>query len=75
MQEAYRKLREELEGCRQIMALDQALLAAILEETGEVAVSRDAVRRHLQEKRQVRAVYDPETGCYRLWPEGSEGVE
>ena len=74
MQEQYRKLREELEGCRQVMALDQAMLAAILDETGAVTVSREAIGRHLREKRQVRAEWLPETDSYRLWPEGADGV-
>ncbi|MBE6961271.1 MAG: hypothetical protein E7445_02320 [Ruminococcaceae bacterium] len=74
MQETYRKLREELEGCRQIMALDQAVLAAVLTEIGEVTVRREDIRRHLQENRQVRAAYDPEAGTYTLRPEGADGL-
>lgn len=72
MQEEYKKLREELEGCRQVMALDQAVLATILEKSGPVTVSREDIRRNLQEKRQVRAEQTPEG--FRLWPEGVDGV-
>ena len=75
MQEAYKRLREELEGCRQVLALDQAVLAAVLERTGGAAVSREDIRRHLREKTQVRAEYSPEEGGCRLWTERSEAVE
>lgn len=72
MQEQYGKLREELEGLRQVMALDQAVLAAVLEQTGRVTVSREDIRRNLQQKRQVRAEQTAEG--FRLWPEGADGV-
>lgn len=68
MEEQYRKLREELEGCRQVMALDQALLAAVLAETGPVTVSREALRRCVQDRRQVRAEHTAEG--FRLRTEG-----
>lgn len=67
MEEQYRKLREELDGCRQVMELDQAVLAAVLEKTGEVTVERAAIQRLLQEKRQVRAEQTAEGFC--LWTE------
>lgn len=73
MEEQYRKIREELEGCRQIMGLDQAVMAAILEVTGEVAVSREAVCRCLRERRTVRAEQTAEG--FRLWTEGAERRE
>lgn len=72
MQEQYGKLREELEGLRQVMALDQAVLAAVLEQTGRVTVSREDIRRNLQQKRQMRAEQTAEG--FRLWPEGADGV-
>ena len=72
MKDREQKLREELEGRRQIMELDQAVLAAVLEQTGEVAVAQADLRRHLQEKRQVRAEQTAEG--FRLWLEGADGV-
>ena len=75
MRDREQRLREELEGCRQVAALDQAMIAAILEKTGEVTVSREAIHRHLQEKRQVRAEWCPEADSYRLWTEGAHKRE
>ena len=68
MDKQYKRLREELEGCRQVMGLDQAVMAAILEKTGEVQVSRECVRRCLQERQAVRAEQTAEG--FRLWTEG-----
>lgn len=68
MDKQYKRLREELEGCRQVMGLDQAVMAAILEKTGEVQVSRERVRRCLQERQTVRAEQTAEG--FRLWTEG-----
>ena len=47
------------------MAVDQAMMAAILETTGEVTVSREAIRRCLREKTVVCA--EPTEGGFRLW--------
>ena len=51
--------------CEEIMAIDQAVLAAVLETTGEVTVSREAVNRCLREKTVVGA--EPTEGGFRLW--------
>lgn len=67
MTEREQRLQEELTGLRQVTVLDQAVLAAVLEKTGEVTVSGEDIRRHLQEKRQVRAEQMPEG--FRLWTE------
>lgn len=72
MQERYKRLREELEGCRQVIKLDQAVMAAILEKAGEVTVSREDIRRHLRETRQIRAAWQPETDSCRLWLEEAD---
>ena len=53
------------ETAEQIMAVDQAMMAAILETTGEVTVSREAIRRCLREKTVVCA--EPTEGGFRLW--------
>ena len=53
------------ETVEQIMAVDQAMMAAILETTGEITVSREAVNRCLREKTVVRA--EPTEGGFRLW--------
>lgn len=74
MQERYEKLREEWMGLRQVVDLDQAVMAAILEKTGAVTVSREDIRRCLQEKRQVRAEWLTETGGCCLWAEGADGI-
>ena len=47
------------------MALDQAVMAAILEVTGAVTVSREAVNRHVREKTAVRAEQTAEG--FQLW--------
>lgn len=57
----------EEQGYQQLMALDQAVLAAVLEKTGAMTVERAAIQRHLQEKRQVRAEQTAEG--FRLWVE------
>ena len=74
MQEFINRLKEQLTGCQQLVQLDQAVIAAILEKTGAVEVTRADIRRLLEEKRQVRAAYDAETGVYRLWTEGGVDV-
>ena len=74
MQERYEKLREELAGFRQVVELDRAVMAAILEKTGEVTLEQADIRRHLQEVRQIRADYSTTDGSYRLWLEGGEGA-
>ena len=56
---------ENLTAYQQLMALDQAVMAAILEVTGEVTVSREAVNRHVREKTAVRAGQTAEG--FRLW--------
>ena len=71
MQKEDRKLRGEPEACRQIMELDQAVMAAILEKTGAVTVAQADIRRHLQEKRQVRA--EQTADGFRLWTEAETG--
>ena len=49
----------------QIMALDQAVLAAVLEVTGSVTVSREAINRCLREKTAVGAAETE--GGFQLW--------
>ena len=53
------------ESAAQIMALDQAVLAAVLEVTGDVTVSREAINRCLREKTAVGAAETE--GGFRLW--------
>lgn len=67
MRDREQKLQEELTGYRQVIELDQAMLAAVLNKTGEVTVRREDIRRCLQEKRQVRAAQTEEG--FRLWLE------
>ena len=45
---------EELAACREIIALDQAVLAAVLTVTGTVTLDLQAVKRCLQEKTEIR---------------------
>ena len=72
MSDQVKKLREEAAGCRQVIELDQAVIAAVLEKTGAVTVDRESLSRHLRERTQVRAAFRPETGSYRLWLEGGD---
>ena len=50
----------------EIMALDQALLCAVLEAAGTVTVGREDLSRCVGEKRQVRAEYDAQHGPWQL---------
>ena len=69
MNERANRQREELTGYRQIIELDQAVMAAILEKAGAVTVGREDIARHLQEKTKVRADWEPAADSYRLWTE------
>ena len=64
------RLQEQLTGCRQIIRLDAAVLAAVLDKTGPVEVRQMEIRRNLRDQRQVLAACDPQGGIYRLWTEG-----
>lgn len=66
MQEITNRLKEQLEGCQQLLALDQAVLAAVLSVSGPVTVDRRDINRHLQAQTAVRAVFDETAGTYRL---------
>ena len=50
----------------EIMAMDHALLYAVVEAAGPVTVSREDISRCLREKRQVRAVFDAQQGLWQL---------
>ena len=58
-------MQKENTAYQQLMALDQAVMAAMLEVAGEVTVSREAVNRHVREKTAVRAERT-DTG-FRFW--------
>ena len=57
---------------QQLMALDQAVMADMLEVTGAVTVSREAVNRHVREKTAVRAA-QTDTG-FRFWVQEEQQV-
>ena len=57
---------EEFTAAEEIMALDQALLCAVVEAAGAVTVRREDISRCLREKRQLRAEYDAAEGVWRL---------
>ena len=69
MNERTNRQNEALEGYRQIIGLDQAVMTAILEQAGAVTVGREDIARHLREKTGVRADWQTDTDCYRLWTE------
>ena len=54
-------------GLQQLMALDQAVMAAILEAVGEVTVQREAMNSHFRKQTAVRAEQTEEG--FRLWVE------
>ena len=71
MQENKNRVTEELAGCREIIRLDAAVLAAVLMQTGPVTVRRDEIRRLVEAKTAVRA--DVTESGFRLWTEGDDG--
>ena len=71
MHEHINRLREQLDGCRQLLELEQGVLAAVLSAAGEVTVSRQDISRHTKNKPVIRAVYDEADGTCRLWVEES----
>ena len=62
-------MEKEQTGLQQILGLDQAVMAAILEKTGPVTVCQEDIRRLLAAKQPVRAALSAE-GSICLWTEG-----
>ena len=61
-----RDLKDQIAGYQQMADINQAMVAAIVAETGPVTIRQEDINRILQERRHVQVTYRAEDQAYLL---------
>ena len=61
-----RDLKEQIAGYQQMADVNQAMVAAIVAETGPVTIRQEDINRILRQRRYVQVSYNTEDGSYLL---------